>query len=431
MNGRNHSMGCQFAFRDWPNSQLCRSRVLLCATSICISLLVPRFVFASADSDEIARETAKAAAETYAKEAVRHYLDKTLPLSPPGSSGTPGVGTVVLSAVQIAIAANDYANAKTDPQRVNATADAGVAVYALAAGPYAPVVAVAYTVTKLLQAGAEAQHQRKMLEIYKQIEEDVQATTVIYQSIAIAEVTNLQTIYLSAVGSSATVDDAKAFLEEHCLDSAKMDTPEKLDMCLTALSNLSWHAHNFLRNVDMLLSWKGQFISGDRFLDSMKDKPRQTLVESRKNYQEFISGSDKLMQGFRANYGSLLSRMLLREASDRAVTTNRELATRNCTSKYAVIATGASSLNLQFAVARLSAHASDVCPIRTRLLGMSQSIEEFPRDLCEQISRGLADSPTKTALEGARKQIDDLDAVLLRNAKSSRRLCHTINAKSH
>src|SRR5688572_22937251 len=85
---------------------------------------------ASADSDRIALEAARAAAETYAREALSDAANDAVKNWTSGAVST--AGTTAFGVADLARALDDLSDAETPEQRVEAGARAGVAVYALA-----------------------------------------------------------------------------------------------------------------------------------------------------------------------------------------------------------------------------------------------------------------------------------------------------------
>jgi hypothetical protein len=400
-------------------------------TTVCKRLaLLPFLVAASnmclanADSDAIAREAARVAAETYARESVRTYLDGlNVAKTAASAAGTsaPGGGTVTLSLVDLGFALKDFAEAKTDKGKFHAGARGSVAIYALAGGPAAPAIALGLTVAMLIEGGLDASHQKKMLEIYKRIEEHNKRTLEIYSQLTLSEAISLQTFYLRAIGASANVESASRYLRDHCSDAATVDSLEVLDACVLAMSDALSFAQEFLANADVLFSWQGQYLSGERFLKALPEGTGDTLNAYRDAYRKVVSRTQDALDALRAFYVDRATEIVIARAGQDVP--RQEAVIRSCFKNFTELQSSVHRSNLEFEAVSLGSDRLAKCALSAPLRRAKDAIEQFPFKLCAAAHQFSTDEGRTAVLSKVPQEIATLSTRTSKYAEESRRAC--------
>jgi hypothetical protein len=336
---------------------------------------------ANADSDLVAKEVARAAAEAYAKESVRTYLDSLNAAKSAAAASAPrGAGTVALNIVDLGFAISDFSKAKTDQGKTHAGARASVAIYALAGGPAAPAIALGLTIATLVESGLSASHQKEMLKIYKRVAEHNARTLEIYGQAALSEAISLQTFYLRAIAASANADSAADYVRKNCSDVAAVNSIELLDACLLAMSDALWFSQDFVNSSDVVFTWKGQFISGEQFLKKLPSDSVNALKQRRVALMTALDKSKETLDVLRQFYVDVaVSLVTERSATD---LTRDEAIERTCLKTFVSLQSRVHKANLEFEARRGSRDRALMCMSQTSLEFSVDALEQFPLQLC-------------------------------------------------
>lgn len=293
------------------------------AIAVLLASLLVGTARADANSDKTAREVARAAAEAAAREAYKSWADAG------AASGAIGSGTATLAGIDIALAANDFANAKTDKQRFYAGLRAAAAGYVLASGPYAPIVAVAVAVASIAESAMAAKHAETLLEIYARIEEHNKRYIEIQTMLAVADAAAFDTLIWGARKSIATAAEAESRLKKSCQQVSAISTLEQLDQCALWLSVYYASARSFVEYSDRLLAWRSQLLQLDKAFELVEMKPSD-LKAARDAFASVLELETKSQTAFFERYSEASLALILAKVSDSPTFSSSEYVSLGC-----------------------------------------------------------------------------------------------------
>ncbi|MCX2896666.1 hypothetical protein [Pseudomonas mandelii] len=219
---------------------------------LCSAVLLSQPTQAGSDEDKVAADIALKSAEAYAKNQMAEYFNKTVATTLPV-----GVGTTIFSSIDLGTAAYDFSRADNDKQRAYAGSRASLAAYTLLGGPAAPALAAALLVASVLEAGMQAGHQAKMLEIYNDIQDNYTRVIEIQNISNNVAWINLRYLIATSTGSLGAYSNSLEYFRKNCADTNIVKNLEDLDACISALGRALFSMQLFIDSVNGIDSWGG------------------------------------------------------------------------------------------------------------------------------------------------------------------------------
>lgn len=333
-----------------------------------------------AKSDQVARESARVAAEAAAREAYKSWADAK------AATGTIGTGTATLAGIDIALAAYDFANAKNDKQRFYAGLRAGAAGYVLASGPYAPIVAVAVAVASVAESAMAAKHAETLLEIYKRIEEHQKRIVEIQMMLAIADAAAFDIIVSGLRQSLASSAEAEMGLREECQKVANIQSLADLDRCAFLVSSYYANVRNFVDYANALLTWRSETLQADKIFEIVQIKPKE-LADARDAYASLLLGYEKLQQEFMQQYSEASFNLIVAKVADTPSFSTDEYMGFACTDLASQIVRDSNRISLDAFAIRGSATKLDKKAISLRAKAVLNGASKYEEGVCPKFSR--------------------------------------------
>ena len=333
-----------------------------------------------ANSDLVARESARVAAEAAAREAYKSWADAK------AATGTVGSGTATLAGIDIAMAAYDFANAKNDKQRFYAGLRAGAAGYVLASGPYAPIVAAAVAVAAIAESAMAAKHAETLLEIYKRIEEHQKRIVEIQTMLAKADAAAFDTIVSGLRQSLASSAEAERGLKEGCQKVANIQSLADLDRCAFLVSSYYANARSFVEYANTLITWKSETLQTDKIFEIVGIKPKD-LIDARDAYASILLGYEKLQQQFIQQYSDASFNLIQSKVSDTPIFSTSEYVSFACTDLASQLIRDSNRLSLDAFSIRSSTTKLDKKALSLRAKAILNGVKQYEDGVCPKFSQ--------------------------------------------
>jgi len=306
---------------------------------IAFGMLVSSSAFANSDSDLVAKETVRAAAETYARQEFTKVMNEAVATWTAGSIAT--AGTSAFALVDLGRAIDDLSDARTPEQRINAGARAAVAVYALAGGPAAPVIALGLALRQVMHAAEDAKFAKELAAIYKRREEHLKRVLEVRRELATADYYWLAGLYLKVVGLGKSLQIEPQYIKEHCMTASAVRSADQLDKCLTTHVRIVSALEGFVAVGEALLTFNGSGLSANQLLrsdelsdDENKKRPfeltRQALEKAIATYRDVLQQQRQILDDVLRAYQEASSQLLLREAYDQPLMDEVTLQVNMC-----------------------------------------------------------------------------------------------------
>ncbi|MDG4594910.1 MAG: hypothetical protein P9F75_04325 [Candidatus Contendobacter sp.] len=294
---------------------------------------------ARADDKQIISEATTAAAIEGGKIYFKNWADSLGNV--PGTSI--GIGASGLAIVDLLLAIDNYNNARNDKQRFHVGLNASVAVYVLASGPGAPVVAAAVAAAMLVEAGLDARHAVTMLDIYQRIEQHQQRIIEINTMLAKADGIALEALLSQLKIFSATmalaVDSAKS-----CDKAEKITTLDQLDQCIFWVNSYYSSAQVFVYTSDRLLEWISNKKEYQKLFEQINISP-DSIRKSRDYFFNKLQFQEDRIRLTNA-YSDYLFKLIQQKPLDTPTFSNRLFLSKVCIDKAGEIVRSANFIDL-------------------------------------------------------------------------------------
>jgi hypothetical protein len=364
--------------------------------------------WAASDTEIVAREAARAAALAAAREAAQSWGNAQ------AAGASIGAGTAVLGSIDLALAVNDFARARSDKQRFYAGLRAGAAVYVLASGPAAPVVALAVTAAVIVEAGFAARHAKALLEIYKEIEEAERRHVEIRKKLAAGDAIAFDTILSELQRSLAVTAEAEAGLKNQCTDAAAIGTLDDLNQCVFWFTSYNAHAENFISAANALLSWRSELIPADVVFDAAKVK-RADIVSARDGFAMALQRTREVQIQLMASYSELASNIIRTQALDSPVFSTREYLAYNCIDATSALARSSNELLLLSLPQTSAGPQLDRQALSVRASSLLRAIDQLEQAACKDFA-AAGDSSEQLLLRSWRTHLGQSRVLVSRLA---------------
>lgn len=336
--------------------------------------------YGDANSDQVARESARVAAEAAAREAYKSWADAK------AATGTVGTGTATLAGIDIAMAAYDFANAKNDKQRFYSGLRAGAAGYVLASGPYAPIVAVAVAVASVAESAMAAKHAETLLEIYKRIEEHQKRIVEIQTMLAKADAAAFDTIVSGLRQSLASSAEAEKGLREECQKVPDIQSLADLDRCAFLVSSYYANARSFVDYANTLLAWKSETLQTEKIFEIVQIKPKD-LIDARDAYASVLQGYEKLQQQFIQQYSDASFNLIASKVSDTPKFSTNEYVSFACIDVASQLIRDSNRLSLDAFSIQSSQTQLDKKALSLRAKSLLNGVRQYEGGVCPKFSQ--------------------------------------------
>lgn len=274
-------------------------------------MTVPSVSIAKSRDEVILEESVKAAARAYIENQVKGYLNRAFAKTVEGAAraGTAsagasgagaaaksgsasgseaiGVGSYVLFAVQLGLAADDFMKAKDDKGKTYATANAVAAGVTLVNPVAGLIVAAVIIIVQMVDAHQSAMHAKDMMAIYERIAKDYQKSFKLEGQMAKADEARFAAILERLSIAQTNVQNGRIWLEENCVNETRLNTLGRIDDCLQGLVEFISEYQNLANLSSDLLNTKSRFVTVEQLLQAIKQN-KAGMEEKLANYNKSI-----------------------------------------------------------------------------------------------------------------------------------------------